>query len=71
MGDLFGQFVTIVAQGRHLDEAKVRELADGRAYDGRQALALGLVDEIGGEQAAPQLAGQTPRASAPISPCRT
>ena len=52
VGDLFGQFVTIVAQGRHLDEAKVRELADGRAYDGRQALALGLVDEIGGEQAA-------------------
>ncbi len=52
VGDLFGQFVTIVAQGRHLDEAKVRELADGRAYDGRQALTLGLVDEIGGEQAA-------------------
>ena len=52
VGDLFGQFVTIVAQGRHMDEAKVRELADGRAYDGRQALGLGLVDEIGGEQAA-------------------
>ncbi len=52
VGDLFGQFVTIVAQGRHMDEAKVRELADGRAYDGRQALTLGLVDEIGGEQAA-------------------
>ena len=52
VGDLFGQFVTIVAQGRHMDEAKVRDLADGRAYDGRQALALGLVDEIGGERAA-------------------
>ena len=52
VGDLFGQFVSIVAQGRHLDEAKVRELADGRAYDGRQALTLGLVDEIGGERAA-------------------
>ncbi len=49
VGDLFGQFVTMVAQGRHMDEAKVRELADGRAYSGRQALALGLVDEIGGE----------------------
>ena len=49
VGDLFGQFVTMVAQARHMDEAKVRGLADGRAYSGRQALALGLVDEIGGE----------------------
>ena len=52
VGDLFGQFVTMVAQGRHMDEARVRELADGRAYSGRQALQLGLVDEIGGEPAA-------------------
>ncbi len=49
VGDLFGQFVTMVAQARHMDEAHVRELADGRAYTGRQALALGLVDAIGGE----------------------
>ena len=49
VGDLFGQFVTMVAQGRHMDEVHVRELADGRAYSGRQALALGLIDEIGGE----------------------
>ncbi len=46
---MFGQFVTMVAQARHMDEARVRQLADGRAYTGRQALALGLVDEIGGE----------------------
>ena len=49
VGDLFGQFVTMVAQARHLDEAQVRTMADGRAYSGRQALALGLVDAIGGE----------------------
>ncbi len=49
VNNLFGQFVTFVAQGRHMDEAKVRELADGRAYSGQQALGLGLVDEIGGE----------------------
>lgn len=49
VGDLFGQFVAMVAQARHMDEARVRQLADGRAYSGRQALALGLVDEIGGE----------------------
>jgi len=32
-----------------MDVAKVRSLADGRAYTGRQALGLGLVDAIGGE----------------------
>jgi len=49
VSNLFGQFVNRVAVARHLDPARVRELADGRAYTGQQALALGLVDEIGGE----------------------
>ncbi len=47
--DLYDQFVLMVANGRHMDPARVRELADGRAYTGRQALKLGLVDAIGGE----------------------
>jgi protease-4 len=47
--DLYDQFVGIVAQGRHMDVARVKQLADGRAYTGRQALGLGLIDEIGGE----------------------
>jgi protease-4 len=47
--DMYGQFVTMVATARHLDESRVRELADGRAYTGRQALELRLIDEIGGE----------------------
>ena len=49
VGNLFGQFVAMVAQGRHLDEATVRGMADGRAYTGQQALQLKLIDEIGGE----------------------
>nr|WP_231098734.1 signal peptide peptidase SppA [Gluconobacter oxydans] len=52
VNDLFGQFVSMVAEGRHLTEEKVRSLADGRAYTGRQAIALGLVDELGDEDAA-------------------
>jgi protease-4 len=52
VGDLFDQFVGLVAAGRHMDPAHVREMADGRAYTGRQALALGLVDEIGGDDEA-------------------
>jgi protease-4 len=47
--DMYDQFVGMVASGRHMDAARVRELADGRAYTGRQALKLGLVDAIGGE----------------------
>jgi protease IV len=47
--DMYDQFVGMVASGRHMDAAKVRELADGRAYTGRQALHRGLVDAIGGE----------------------
>ena len=47
--DMYEQFVGMVAVGRHMDPARVRELADGRAYTGRQALQLGLVDQIGGE----------------------
>jgi protease-4 len=48
--DMYDQFVGMVASGRHMDAAHVREMADGRAYTGRQALKLGLVDAIGGEQ---------------------
>src|SRR5205085_10361658 len=52
VNDMYDQFVGMVAAGRHMDSAKVRSLADGRAYTGRQALSLGLVDAIGGEQEA-------------------
>jgi protease-4 len=49
VNDMYDQFVEMVAAGRHMDPARVRSLADGRAYTGRQALKLGLVDAIGGE----------------------
>lgn len=47
--DLYDQFVTMVADGRHMDKARVLALADGRAFTGRQALQLGLVDQLGDE----------------------
>jgi len=43
----YDQFVTTVSKGRHMDEQKVRQLADGRIYVGTQAKELGLVDELG------------------------
>lgn len=47
--DLHDQFVAMVAEGRHMAPERARELADGRVWTGREALSLGLVDEIGGE----------------------
>ena len=52
VADMYDQFVGMVANARHIEPGRVRELADGRAYTGRQAQKLGLVDEIGGEQEA-------------------
>src|SRR5690606_18724444 len=45
--DMYGQFVEAVAAGRGLSVERVRELADGRVYSGRQALDAGLIDELG------------------------
>ena len=44
---MYGRFVKVVADGRKMNEADVRKLADGRIYDGAQALENGLVDDIG------------------------
>ncbi len=48
--DLYGQFVDMVATGRHMAVERVRGLADGRPYTGHQAIGLGLIDQIGTEQ---------------------
>ncbi|WP_237217527.1 signal peptide peptidase SppA, partial [Falsiroseomonas oryziterrae] len=47
--DLHEQFVAKVAAGRDMPAERVRELADGRVFTGREAVGLGLVDAIGGE----------------------
>ena len=64
--DMYDQFVGMVAEGRHMDPAKVRELADGRPYTGRQALKLGLIDAIGGEREARQWLAQAKGVSADL-----
>jgi protease-4 len=52
IGDLYAQFVAMVAAGRRMEPDRVRGLADGRVFTGRQALEAGLVDAIGGEREA-------------------
>ena len=50
--DMHEQFVDIVAQGRHMDRTRAARLATGKIFTGREAVELGLVDELGGQQAA-------------------
>lgn len=49
--DSFEWFVGLVAERRNLDMATARRVSDGRIYTGGQALELGLIDAIGGEDA--------------------
>jgi len=49
VADMHAQFVAMVVAGRNMPEERVRALADGRVMTGRQALAAGLLDAIGGE----------------------
>ncbi|MGE5145379.1 MAG: signal peptide peptidase SppA [Candidatus Eiseniibacteriota bacterium] len=49
--DSFVWFRDLVAERRGLQGAALASVTDGRAFTGRQALALGLIDAIGGEEA--------------------
>ncbi len=45
--DLYYQFVEVVSLGRNMSESEVLAIADGRIFTGREALNVGLVDELG------------------------
>lgn len=47
LDDAYGRFVSVIVAGRKMDEAKVRQLADGRIYTATQAKEHGLLDEFG------------------------
>ncbi len=55
--DLHAQFTEVVAAERNLSLERVREVATGEVFTGRQALELGLVDILGGFEDAVTLAG--------------
>ena len=52
LDDMHQQFVDIVADGRHMEHARAAALASGKILTGREAVQLGLVDELGGQQTA-------------------
>lgn len=43
----YTRFVGRVAKGRKLKESYIRNIAEGRVYDARQAMELKLVDKLG------------------------
>lgn len=59
--DIYADFVALVAAGRGMSVEQVDEIARGRVWSGQDALAIGLVDELGNLSdaiaAAEQLAG--------------
>ncbi len=50
--DMYAMFVDMVVERRDMTRERALSLADGRIFTGRQALADGLIDTIGGEEAA-------------------
>ena len=50
--DSYAWFKSLVAERRNLAPDQLAEVSDGRAFTGRQALKLGLIDAIGGQREA-------------------
>lgn len=55
---IYGKFLNKVAKGRNLPEKKVADIAQGRVWSGKAAKDIGLVDEIGGLDAAIEYAAR-------------
>lgn len=54
--NIYDQFITHVAEGRHLTKAEVDSIGQGRVWSGVDAKAKGLVDILGGLQTAIDIA---------------
>jgi len=52
IADSYDWFKGLVAERRRLDRAVVDTIGDGRVFTGRQAVANGLIDALGGEREA-------------------
>ena len=69
---LYQRFLSLVADGRDQEPEAVDRIAQGRVWTGRQALALGLIDHLGGLPeaiaAAARLAGVEDYRQVPVEP---
>ncbi len=50
VNDSYDYFIDLVSKNRNIPKNEAKKIADGRVYSGRQALALKLIDEIGGPE---------------------
>jgi len=74
IGEVFENFVSVVAKGRSMDRDKVKELATGEVFTGARGKELGLVDGLGGFYQALETAaelGQTSPRPMWVRPRRT
>jgi len=69
MRDIYSSFIQGVAEGRHMKVEAVDKIGQGRVWSGERARQLGLVDELGGLDAAVTAAKALARipASEPVS----
>jgi len=58
ISEMYDTFVSVVAQGRSLEDSQVRELATGEIYTARRGHEMGLVDELGDFDLALNLAAE-------------
>lgn len=74
VNDLYDQFLDVVAEGRGMDKARVKEIATGEVYTARRCAELGLVDELGDLERAIDVAaelGNAPRKPVWVKPKRS
>ena len=64
----YGQFTEAVSESRNISIDDVKKFADGRIFTGSQAKELGLVDEIGDEIVARELAAEMANIDKKIEP---
>jgi protease-4 len=55
---IYGEFIGKVAESRQLTRDQVEQIAQGRVWSGAEAVKIGLVDELGGLDAAVAFAAQ-------------
>ena len=64
----YEQFTNAVSEGRGIPVEDVKKFADGRIFTGSQAKELGLVDEIGDEYKAREIAAEMTNTDLKIEP---
>jgi protease-4 len=56
--DIHDQFIDAVSESRKIEKEKVKEIADGRIFTGRQAREINLIDDLGTFEDAIMLAAE-------------